>query len=252
MFYVSLSVAGSYFSHVLSPPRHRSSLLIYSWQSHGGCSIIADKRFFKTLSPLVFFLFPSYPYLSLLLVAETVGFLCTLTLFISLQGKTELSFLTHCQSLSSSKVFHLIYTFFFSPWILLFLSDAQSSLHCCNIWRPLQSLLFFPPWNLLRTCLCFPLLPCFALCPLCSATAWTQAFPWQLLPAVPVGILKTLQLLLLEGESIYISCNLLRLAAKIGIAWHKRRETWKHDNLGEHLCFGYIIVTVWGGFHSVL
>lgn len=115
MFYVSLSVAGSYFSHVLSPPRHRSSLLIYSWQSHGGCSIIADKRFFKTLSPLVFFLFPSYPYLSLLLVAETVGFLCTLTLFISLQGKTELSFLTHCQSLSSSKVFHLIYTFFFFP-----------------------------------------------------------------------------------------------------------------------------------------
>lgn len=135
MFYVSLSVAGSYFSHVLSPPRHHSSLLIYSWQSHGGCSIIADKWFFKTLSPLVFFLFPSYPYLSLLLVAETVGFLCTLTLFISLQGKTELSFLTHCQSLSSSKVFHLIYTFFF-----FFPMDLAFSFRCSKFPSLLQYL----------------------------------------------------------------------------------------------------------------
>lgn len=173
MFYVSLSVAGSYFSHVLSPPRHRSSLLIYSWQSHGGCSIIADKWFFKTLSPLVFFLFPSYPYLSLLLVAETVGFLCTLTLFISLQGKTELSFLTHCQSLSSSKVFHLIYTFFFFPMDLAFSFRCSKFPSLLQYSKAPSISALLSALKPLRTCLCFPLLPCFALCPLCSATAWT-------------------------------------------------------------------------------
>lgn len=135
--------------------------------------LLLDKRFFKTLSPLVFFFFPSYPYLSLLLVAETVDCLCTLTLFISLQGKTELSFLTHCQSLSSSNIFHLI---FFSPCGSYFFFQMLKVPFFVAIFEGLFSFsALLPALKPLRTCLCFPLLPCFALCPLCSATAWTQA-----------------------------------------------------------------------------
>lgn len=139
-FYI-LSVAGSFiFSHVLSPPESRFFfLLLCSWEPHGGCSIIVEKRFFEMLSAsgYVFLvcLFLSNPRFSLLPVAQTVVCcFCNLKLCL-LPWKGRQNCLSLPNTLSIFIFFQGLLLDLFSSQVLLFLSTAQSYFPYCNTCR---------------------------------------------------------------------------------------------------------------------